>query len=204
MLLKLCNGIDDDCDGQIDEGLPTVTYYRDADGDGYGNVAISTTSCSQPTGYVTNSTDCNDASGTVYPGAVEVCGNGIDDNCNGQIDENCGGLPTISINDVSVYESEGVAVVTISLDRVSASAISINYATQSGTAIGSGKGAKTFDFTTASGSVTIAAGTKTAQIRITITKDNIAEVAENFKVNLSLDAKNAKKATFTRSSEQLR
>jgi len=59
---------------------------------------------------------------------------------------------------------------------------------------------KTFDFTSASGSVTIAAGTKTAQIRITITKDNIAEVAENFRVNLSLDTKNAKKATITRNS----
>jgi uncharacterized repeat protein (TIGR03803 family) len=177
-----------------------TTWYRDADGDGYGNAAISTTSCSQPLGYVATNTDCNDASKTVYPGAVELCGNGIDDNCNGQIDENCGSVPRISINDVSVYESEGVAVVTISLDRVSTSAISINYATQNGTAIGSGKGAKTFDFTSASGTVTIAAGATTAQLRITITKDTIAEVSESFKVNLSLDAKNAKKATITKSS----
>ena len=197
---EVCNGVDDDCDGQIDEGIPTVTYYRDADGDGYGNAAISTTSCSQPTGYVTNSTDCDDTKSSVHPNATEVCGNGIDDNCNGQTDENCGGIPTISINDVAVYESEGVAVVTISLDKVSSSAITIKYATQSGTAIGSGKGVKAFDFTTASGSVTIAAGAKTAQVRIVITKDAIAELAENFKVNLSLDAKNAKIATITRSS----
>jgi uncharacterized repeat protein (TIGR03803 family) len=197
---EVCNGVDDDCDGQIDEGIPTVTYYRDGDRDGYGNPADNVTSCSPPTGYVTNSTDCDDTKSSIHPGAVEVCANGIDDNCNGLTDENCGTVPRISINDVTVYESEGVAVLTISLDRVSTSAISINYATQSGTAIGSGKGVKTFDFTSASGSVTIAAGTKTAQIRITITKDNIAEVAENFKVNLSLDAKNAKKATITRSS----
>jgi uncharacterized repeat protein (TIGR03803 family) len=197
---EVCNGVDDDCDGQIDEGIPTVTYYRDGDRDGYGNPADNVTSCSPPTGYVTNSTDCDDTKSSIHPGAVEVCANGIDDNCNGLTDENCGTVPKISINDVTVYELEGVVVVTISSDRVSTSAISINYATQSGTAIGSGKGVKVFDFTTASGSVTIAAGTKAAQIRITITKDNIAEVAENFKVNLSLDAKNANKATTSRSS----
>jgi hypothetical protein len=167
--------------------------YADSDGDGFG--AGASVACG-----VANNTDCNDAIGTVYPGATEICVNGIDDNCNGQIDENCGTVPRISINNITVYESEGVAVLTISSDRFSTSAISIKYATQDGTATGSGRGAKTFDFTTASGSVTIAAGTKTAQIRITITKDNITEGTENFNVNLSLDTKNAKKATITRSS----
>ena len=65
------------------------TYYRDADGDGYGNPNKSVQSCSKPKGYVTNKTDCDDTRETVYPGAQEICGNGIDDNCNGQIDENC-------------------------------------------------------------------------------------------------------------------
>ncbi|HAO04054.1 MAG: putative metal-binding motif-containing protein [Chitinophagaceae bacterium] len=40
-----------------------------------------------PTGYVANSSDCNDASANVNPGHAEVPANGIDDNCNGQIDE---------------------------------------------------------------------------------------------------------------------
>jgi hypothetical protein len=176
--------------GDCDDGSP---LYADSDGDGFG--AGDPVACG-----VANNTDCNDAMGTVYPGATEICVNGIDDNCNGLIDENCGSVPRISINNSTVYESEGVAVVTISSDRLSTSAISIKYATQAGTATGSGKGARTFDFTSASGSVTIAAGTKTAQVRITVTKDNIAEVAENFSVNVSLDAKNAKRATITRSS----
>ena len=41
-------------------------YYADADGDSYGNAAVSQLACSQPTGYVTNSTDCNDADNTMH------------------------------------------------------------------------------------------------------------------------------------------
>jgi hypothetical protein len=83
------NGIDDNCNGSIDEGCPAgTTYYRDADGDTYGNPANTTTSTTQPAGYVTNNTDCNDANSAVHPGATEVC-NGIDDNCDGRIDEGC-------------------------------------------------------------------------------------------------------------------
>jgi hypothetical protein len=61
-------------------------YYADTDGDGYGNASSSTNACSQPTGYVTDNTDCDDTRATVYPGATEVA-NGIDDDCDGSIDE---------------------------------------------------------------------------------------------------------------------
>ena len=81
-----CNTIDDNCDGQIDEGLQT-TYYRDSDGDGFGNSSSTTLSCSVPNGYTTNNTDCDDNSGLVFPGANESC-NSIDDDCDGQTDEN--------------------------------------------------------------------------------------------------------------------
>ncbi|MFY7970401.1 MAG: MopE-related protein, partial [Flavobacteriales bacterium] len=82
---EVCNSIDDDCDTQIDEGVQT-TFYRDQDGDGFGNLAITTQACSAPVGYVSNSTDCNDNNNAIRPNATEVC-NSIDDDCDTQIDE---------------------------------------------------------------------------------------------------------------------
>jgi putative metal-binding protein len=62
-------------------------YYRDADGDGYGDGAAIGTACdgTVPTGYAATSGDCNDGTGSVHPGAVELC-NGVDDNCDGATD----------------------------------------------------------------------------------------------------------------------
>lgn len=87
---EICgNGLDDDCDGQVDEG-PFPTWYRDADGDGYGTAADTKQQCSKPNGYVAQAGDCNDADAAIYPDATEIC-DGKDNNCNGQIDESCVG-----------------------------------------------------------------------------------------------------------------
>ena len=82
---EVCNGIDDDCEGGIDEGLGAVIYFADGDGDGYGG-STTKSACSPPVGYVTTPGDCNDNSAAIKPGAVELC-DGIDNNCTGGIDD---------------------------------------------------------------------------------------------------------------------
>ena len=74
-----CDTYDNDCDTQIDED-PEFTWYADVDGDGFGNLASSQAACTQPAGYASNSTDCDDGDLTTYPGASEVC-DGNDNNC---------------------------------------------------------------------------------------------------------------------------
>merc|ERR1711965_999719 len=56
---EVCDGIDNNCDGQFDEEV-TTTFYADSDADGYGNPDISTEACEQPSGYVPQGTDCDD------------------------------------------------------------------------------------------------------------------------------------------------
>lgn len=84
--VEQCDGLDNDCNGQVDEGLPIATFYQDVDGDGYGNGAVTTQGCRLPPGYSTSPYDCNDTRQDVYPGALEVC-NHVDDDCDGGTDE---------------------------------------------------------------------------------------------------------------------
>ena len=85
--VEVCNGIDDNCNGFIDEAIGTL-WYVDADGDGFGDPADEVSACVQPVGYVENHFDCDDSDAATYPGAPELC-NGIDDDCDGQVDESC-------------------------------------------------------------------------------------------------------------------
>jgi hypothetical protein len=82
---EICDGLDQDCDGEIDEGAGDV-WYHDADADSWGNEDDTTTACSQPDDYLPDFGDCNDDDATIYPDAVEIC-DGLDNNCNGVIDE---------------------------------------------------------------------------------------------------------------------
>ncbi|MFH1465398.1 MAG: putative metal-binding motif-containing protein [Pseudomonadota bacterium] len=82
---EVCDGLDQDCDEAIDEGLE-VTWYADADADGYGDPATTAEACAAPEGYLEDSTDCDDADATIHPGAEEVCDD-LDQDCDGDVDE---------------------------------------------------------------------------------------------------------------------
>ncbi|MBU1171666.1 MAG: hypothetical protein KKD44_19100 [Proteobacteria bacterium] len=70
--------------------LPEVsTWYRDSDGDGYGDPETSTEASLRPDGYVADNTDPNDANATIYPDSREICGDSVDNDLNGLIDEGC-------------------------------------------------------------------------------------------------------------------
>lgn len=86
-----CNFRDDDCDLLIDAADPdyggNISWFTDADGDGYGDPDLDVLSCKQPDGTVLNGDDCDDNASDVNPAANEVC-NGDDDDCDFLTDEN--------------------------------------------------------------------------------------------------------------------
>jgi len=84
---EVCDAVDNDCDGQVDEDVKS-TFYRDADGDGYGWREDTVEACTAPAGYVANDQDCNDGTADISPADAESC-DGIDNNCDGGIDEGC-------------------------------------------------------------------------------------------------------------------
>ena len=89
---ETCNGLDDDCNGTIDDNL-LASFYRDADGDGFGTVDEQASACAMPGGYVTDATDCDDGDAAIHPGAGEVCDLlGVDEDCNGAVNEDDAGV----------------------------------------------------------------------------------------------------------------
>jgi hypothetical protein len=82
---ELCDGLDNDCDSAVDEGVGS-TFYADADGDGFGDSAAEVLACEETAGIVADNTDCDDGNANRYPGAPEVCDE-VDNNCNDVVDE---------------------------------------------------------------------------------------------------------------------
>jgi hypothetical protein len=85
-----CDGLDDDCDGEIDEDPAFGNlWYPDADGDGYGVPTASVVACDIPgDDWAGRGGDCDDTNPDVNAGQDELCSTDIDDNCDGQINEN--------------------------------------------------------------------------------------------------------------------
>ena len=78
-----CNGIDDNCNDRIDEGLDTQEYYADTDDDSYGDPEVKVEKCDRPDGYVDNADDCDDSEASANPEGTEVSHNDIDEDCDG-------------------------------------------------------------------------------------------------------------------------
>ncbi len=94
---EVCNDLDDDCDGTIDDDDDSLTdpatWWLDSDGDGYGSTAFSQESCDAPSGFADNSDDCDDSEASTWPGANEVCDE-ADNDCDTAVDENASDLGT--------------------------------------------------------------------------------------------------------------
>ncbi len=86
----LCDGLDNDCDDEVDEDATLTVYFADVDGDGFGDdQGIPQNFCTPPEGMVDNRLDCDDEDIDVNPDIDEIC-NLIDDDCDGRFDEGVG------------------------------------------------------------------------------------------------------------------
>ncbi|HWR96786.1 MAG TPA: putative metal-binding motif-containing protein, partial [Candidatus Methanoperedens sp.] len=84
---EICDGLDNDCNGSEDDAAGSPTWYRDADGDGYGTPDETRLACAIPAGFSGSDADCDDTRRWSHPGAPEICEDGSDNDCDGMPDE---------------------------------------------------------------------------------------------------------------------
>jgi hypothetical protein len=80
---EFCNGLDDDCDGVVDNNGAGGWWYPDLDGDGHGDGYGPEFTCDPPAGFIEEGGDCDDAAAGVHPEAPEDCDDGLDSDCDG-------------------------------------------------------------------------------------------------------------------------
>jgi hypothetical protein len=94
--VEVCDNIDNDCDGDVDEGFDLQNSNNDCGS--CGNVCPSGTICvngvctsncpdADADSFTICDGDCDDGQPSIYPGAPEVPGNNIDEDCDGSVDE---------------------------------------------------------------------------------------------------------------------
>ena len=108
---ETCNGLDENCNGTIDEGLTTSRYYRDQDGDGYGIDSVSMEACIMPNGFAELFGDCDDTSAAINPAADEIPNNGIDEDCDGL--DLASSIHELSNSTVNLYPNPTVDFINI-------------------------------------------------------------------------------------------
>ena len=117
---EVCDGIDNDCDGVV-PGTET-----DDDGDLYVECAWAGTGSS-----VLGGNDCDDSPATGsnnFPGNVEDCSDGLDNDCDGVADNGCGGPPASysgtwilspAVNYACAFNSVTLSITALSITDVS-------------------------------------------------------------------------------------
>lgn len=88
---ELCDGVDNDCDEIVDNGMDRTTLYADGDGDGAGIETETTLACELSAGWAAVAGDCDDENANVHRGATEVWYDGIDEDCAGGDDNDADG-----------------------------------------------------------------------------------------------------------------
>ena len=86
--LEVCDGIDNNCDGAVDEDVLN-TFFKDQEADGFGSDDDVAVACEAPQGYDPNGSDCNDEEASIFPGATEICDE-VDNDCNELVDDGVG------------------------------------------------------------------------------------------------------------------
>lgn len=89
---ELCDAVDQDCDGVIDDdAIDVIAWFEDSDGDGHGDLTTETLACEAPSGFVGAGDDCDDSDPGTFPDATDEWYDGADSNCDGADDNDADG-----------------------------------------------------------------------------------------------------------------